>query len=65
MQLLGFFTTNARLSPHASSQGFTLVELVLSLALLGLIASWAAPNWQRLQERNRVEAARDQLVNDL
>jgi Tfp pilus assembly protein FimT len=35
------------------------------LALLGLISSLTIPAWQRLQERSRVEAARDQLMNDL
>ena len=29
------------------------------------MASLAMPSWQRLQERSRVEATRDQLMNDL
>jgi Tfp pilus assembly protein FimT len=29
------------------------------------MASFAIPSWQSLQERSRIEAARDQLMNDL
>ncbi len=60
MQSLGFFTPST-----SSTQGFTLIEMLVCLGVLGVIASWAVPSWQRLQERARVEAARDQLINDL
>jgi prepilin-type N-terminal cleavage/methylation domain-containing protein len=60
MQSLGFFTPST-----SSPQGFTLIEMLVCLGVLGVIASWAVPSWQRLQERARVEAARDQLINDL
>jgi prepilin-type N-terminal cleavage/methylation domain-containing protein len=60
MQPLGFFTPQTPLS-----QGFTLVELLVCLALLSVISSFAIPGWLRLQERSRVEVARDQLINDL
>lgn len=39
--------------------------MLVCLGVLGVMASFAIPNWQRLQERSRVEAARDQLMNDL
>ena len=60
MQSLGFFT-----SSPSPTQGFTLIEMLVCLSVLGVIASFAIPSWQRLQERSRVEAARDQLINDL
>ncbi|MEY2677371.1 MAG: hypothetical protein RLZ00_63 [Pseudomonadota bacterium] len=60
MQTLGFFTP----SPWPS-RGFTLVEMLVCLGVLGVMASLAIPGWQRLQERHRIEAARDQLVSDL
>jgi prepilin-type N-terminal cleavage/methylation domain-containing protein len=60
MQSLGFFAPST-----SSRQGFTLIEMLVCLGVLGVIASWAVPSWQRLQERARVEAARDQLINDL
>lgn len=56
---------SSSLSRRLTSQGFTLVELLVCLAVLGVMTSFAIPSWQRLQERSRVEAARDQLVNDL
>jgi type IV fimbrial biogenesis protein FimT len=65
MQSLGFFTSHGRLSQGATSQGFTLVELLVCLGVLGVMASFAIPSWQRLQERSRIEAVRDQLMTDL
>jgi len=38
---------------------------MVCLAVLSIMASFAIPSWQRLQERSRVEAAREQLMNDL
>lgn len=64
MPSLGFFTPHIRNSAP-TTQGFTLVELLVCLGVLGVIASFAIPSWQRLQERSRVEAVRDQLMNDL
>ena len=52
-------------SPRSIPHGFTLVELVVCLGVLSVIAAVGLPNWQRLQERSRVESARDQLMNDL
>lgn len=60
MQALGFFIRRTR-----SSQGFTLVELLVCVGLLSVLLALAIPNWQQTQERSRVEAARDQLMNDL
>jgi prepilin-type N-terminal cleavage/methylation domain-containing protein len=65
MQTLGFFTRPIRPAKALTSKGFTLVELLVCLAVLGVMASFAIPSLQRLQERSRVEAARDQLMNDL
>jgi len=60
MQSLGFFIPHTR-----SLQGFTLVELLVCMGLLSVLLALAIPNWQQTQERSRVEAARDQLMNDL
>lgn len=42
-----------------------MVELLVCLALLGSLASFAMPNWQHFSQTRQVEAIRDQLVNDL
>jgi len=60
MQSLGFFTPS-----QSPLRGFTVVEMLVCLGVLGVMASFAVPSWQRLQERSRVEATRDQLMNDL
>jgi prepilin-type N-terminal cleavage/methylation domain-containing protein len=65
MQSLGFFTPHMRPAKALTSKGFTLVELLVCSAVFGVMASIAIPSWQRLQERSRVEATRDQLMNDL
>ncbi len=41
------------------------MELLVCLAVLCVMAAFAIPSWQRLQERSRVETTRDQLMNDL
>jgi len=48
-----------------AQQGFTLTELLVCLGLIASLAAFAIPSLQRLQERHRVNAARDQLLNDL
>jgi type IV fimbrial biogenesis protein FimT len=65
MPSLGFLTSHPSLSRRLTSQGFTLVELLVCLAVIGVMASFAMPSWQRLQERSRIESTRDQLMSDL
>ena len=60
MHLLGFFIAQTNLK-----RGFTLIELVVCLGVFSIITWFAIPSWQQRQERSRVEAARDQLMNDL
>ena len=45
--------------------GLSLPELLIALALLGLLSTQALPIWQGWSERQQVEATRDQLVMDL
>ena len=61
----GFLTHHPRIAQGTTAQGFTLVELLVCLVLLGVISSFAIPSWQRLQERSRIDATRDQLMLDL
>ena len=47
------------------ARGFTLPELLVALAILATLASFATPAWQAVAERQRLEVLRDQLQADL
>jgi len=43
--------------------GFTLVELLMSMAIVGLLAAFAVPRWAKLTERSIVAAMRTDVRN--
>jgi type IV fimbrial biogenesis protein FimT len=45
---------------HRNQSGFTLVELMVVVALVAILAMLATPSWRTLQVRNNIRA----LVND-
>ena len=58
-------TRCATVHARAAAQGWSLPELLIALAVLGLLSTQALPVWQSWNERLSVEAARDQLIMDL
>lgn len=61
MQMLGVLG----LKSAFPSSGFSLIELMLCLAVLAIVTSMAAPVWQPMVARSQLEVARDALMNDI
>ncbi len=49
----------------AKQKGFTLVELMIALAILGILVGVAVPSMQNFFERSRIASAANTLYNDL
>lgn len=49
----------------AMQSGFTLVELMVVVALVGIVLMWGVPNFSRLTAQKRVEATVTQLVSSI
>ncbi|KXS54001.1 MAG: type IV fimbrial bioproteinis protein FimU [Marinobacter sp. T13-3] len=45
-----------------ANQGFTLIELVITIALIGIIAGFAIPQFGNMIERNRVVSTTNSVV---
>ena len=50
---------------HRCSPGFTLVELMLVIVLMGILVALAAPNLAGYVRRTRVEGAINELTGDI
>ncbi len=50
--------------PHATD-GFTMIELLVVILMVGVIAAIAAPSWQSFLDRQRMNAARSDLMGVL
>ncbi len=47
-----------------SENGFTLVELMVVVAIIGLLSAVAIPNFQKYQARSKTSEAKLQFTND-
>ena len=50
---------------NTNSKGFTLIELMIVIAILGILAGIAAPNFQTYMTRMRLNGAARQIMTDL
>ena len=51
--------------PNRQEQGFTLVELMITLEIAAVLLGTVAPGMARLMERNRIQTAADNLFTGL
>ena len=50
---------------HKNNNGFTLIELMVTIAIVGVFASIALPSFSSLIESNRISTATNELVSNL
>ncbi len=48
-----------------NNTGFTLVELIVVIGIVGIVATLAVPSYQQLLERNRIKEAAESLRADM
>lgn len=54
-----------RANPRGRARGFTIVELMVTIAILGILAAVAAPSFTSIMERWRVRSAVENLESSL
>ena len=52
-----------RIDRHRARGGFTIIEVMIVVALVGIFAAFAVPSWQRYQRNLQVRAAARSVAN--
>lgn len=50
---------------HKNNSGFTLIEIMVAVAIVGIFASIALPSFSKLIESNRINTATNELISNL
>jgi len=50
---------------HKNNSGFTLVEIMVTVVIVGIFASIALPSFARIIENNRINTATNELISNL
>lgn len=61
--IIGLFIPNV--GNRIFSSGFTLIELMITVVIIGILASIAVPSFQRFTETNRLASATNDLLSDM
>ncbi|MGA7937188.1 MAG: prepilin-type N-terminal cleavage/methylation domain-containing protein [Kovacikia sp.] len=53
---------NKRIRPNRSTAGFTLIEVLVVIIVIGILFAIASPGWESFLSRQRVGTAREQVL---
>lgn len=63
--VFGLIDMKQNSSNQRKNTGFTLIELVVTMAIVAIFASYAIPSFNNVMERNRISTATNEMVSAL